>query len=164
MSQWPNQSDVDSFYGDPRGDDGQPSATWESKCITTVKTPWQLITSWDGKRVKAIRIHQKCADSLQKILNAIWAAAGEDEQVIEDWGLNLYGGAYSYRLMRGGNTLSMHSWGCAVDFDPGRNGFGDPKPNFENCQAVLDSFAAEGWTWGGGWLKRDGMHWQAADV
>jgi hypothetical protein len=164
MSIWPNQSNVDSFYGNPRGPDGQPSAAWEQKNLILVKTPWQLITAWDSAPVRGIRIHSLCAETLQNILKAIWVAAGQDEHVIKDWGMNLYGGGYSFRLMRGSNRLSMHSWGCAVDFDPERNKLGDTTPNFANCTKVLDAFNAEGWTWGGHWHKPDGMHWQAADV
>ena len=164
MSRWPNQSDVDSFYGNPRGVDGEPSAAWEQNNLILVKAPWELITAWDGSPVRGIRVHRKCAVSLQNILKAIWVTAGQDEQIIKEWGMNLYGGGYNFRLMRGSNMLSMHSWGCAVDFDPERNGFGDATPNFANCPAVRDAFAAEGWTWGGAWRKPDGMHWQAANL
>jgi len=80
MTQWPNQNDVDSFYGNPRGVDGQASAAWEQKNLTIVEVPWQLVTSWDGAPVKSIRCHHKCAESLDKILKAIWVAAGRDEQ------------------------------------------------------------------------------------
>ncbi|MGY3916723.1 M15 family metallopeptidase [Aeromonas australiensis] len=66
--------------------------------------------------------------------------------------------------MRGGTRLSMHSWGCAVDFDSSRNSFGDSTPNFQNIPAVLTAFESQGWTWGGKWKKPDGMHWQAASV
>lgn len=78
--------------------------------------------------------------------------------------MHLYGGGYNFRLMRRSTRLSLHSWGCAVDFDPARNGFGDTTPHFEHFPAVLNAFANQGWTWGGKWSKPDGMHWQAADV
>jgi len=164
MPLWPNQSNVDSFYGNPRGNDGGPSAAWEEANLTRLVPPWPLVTAWDGTPVKSIRIHRLCAESLRITLEAIWMAAGQNERVIKNWGMHLYGGGYSFRLMRGSNRLSMHSWGCAVDFDPERNKFGDTTPNFANCPAVLDAFAAEKWIWGGNWKKPDGMHWQAADL
>lgn len=102
--------------------------------------------------------------SLSSVLGAIWDAAGRNQAKINEWGMNLDGGGYNFRLMRGSTRLSMHSWGCAVDFDPARNGFGDSTPNFENYPAVLSAFAAECWTWGGQWTRADGMHWQAADI
>jgi D-alanyl-D-alanine carboxypeptidase len=164
MTDWPHQSEVDTFYGNPRGKDGQASGKWESANITKVKTPWKLVTSWDGMTVSGIRVHSKCADSLLTVFEKIWNSAGNDQTKINEWGMNLYGGGFNYRLMRGSTRLSMHSWGCAVDFDPARNGFGDSTPNFANFPQVLDAFANEGWTWGGKWTKADGMHWQAADI
>jgi D-alanyl-D-alanine carboxypeptidase len=98
------------------------------------------------------------------VLAAVWAAADQREAKIREWGMHLYAGAYNFRPMRGATNLSMHAWGCAVDFDSARNGFGDRTPNFANLPAVLNAFASEGWTWGGQWAKPDGMHWQAADL
>jgi hypothetical protein len=164
MSPWPHQSDVDAFYGNPRGTNGDASRKWESANIVRVKTPWKLVTAWDFMPVSGIRMHQKCSDSMQRVLQKIWTAANQDQQKINEWGLNLYAGGYSFRLMRGGSQLSMHSWGCAVDFDSSRNSFGDRTPHFSQLPAVLDAFASESWTWGGGWSKPDGMHWQAADL
>jgi hypothetical protein len=76
--------------------------------------------------------------------------------------MHLFGGAYNFRVMRGGSSLSMHAYGCAVDFDPARNGFGSRNPYLAKCPAVLEAFKREGWTWGGTWKKPDGMHFQAA--
>lgn len=164
MPEWPHQSEVDQFYGNPRGQNGGPSARWESANIIRIPIPWKLVTAWDFSPVSRIRIHQRCSDSLIQILDQIWIASGEDQKKINEWGMNLYAGGYNFRMMRGSSRLSMHSWGCAVDFDSARNSFGDTTPNFANIPAVLNAFAAEGWTWGGTWRKPDGMHWQAADV
>ena len=164
MPPWPDQNDVDTFYGDPRAKDGGPSMLWVADNLVYVKAPWPLVTSWDGRPVRAIRIHRECAKSLEAVLDAVWTASGKDEKVIEEWGMHLYGGGYEFRPMKGGDRLSMHSWGCAVDFDPARNGLGDPTPRFAGCPDVLAAFAAERWVWGGEWKKPDGMHWQAAIV
>jgi hypothetical protein len=164
MSKWPHQSDVDGFYGNPRGKDGEPSSKWESENIVRVKAPWKLVTAWDFQPVKAVRIHKKCEKSLIIILENIWQAANQDEKKIKEWGMHLYAGGYNFRQMRGSSRLSMHSWGCALDFDSARNSFGDKTPHFAAIPAVLDAFAAENWIWGGKWTKPDGMHWQAADI
>ncbi len=164
MSQWPHQSVVDDFYGDPRGKNGEPNPAWVEANIVRLSTPWELVTAWDFQRVSAIRIHKKCKTSLNRVFGTIWDASGQSQQKINEWGMNLYAGGFNFRLMRGGTRLSMHSWGCAVDFDSARNGFGDATPNFANIPQVRSAFDAEGWTWGGTWRKPDGMHWQAADV
>jgi hypothetical protein len=62
----------------------------------------------------------------------------------------------------------MHSWGCAIDLDPGRNAFHDQTGHFGagGAIAVVRAFEAEGWIWGGRWAGRscDPMHFQAARV
>lgn len=164
MSNWPHQSDVDGFYGNPRGLNGEPDRKWEGENITKIAAPWKLVTAWDFADVNGIRIHRKCAASLSNVLHAIWVAADQDQQKINEWGMNLYAGGYNFRLMRGSSRLSMHSWGCAVDFDSARNAFGDTTPHFAHIPAVLKAFSDEGWIWGGRWGKPDGMHWQAAVI
>lgn len=164
MNTWPTQSDVDSFYGNPRGQNGLASKKWESENLVYISTPWKLVTAWDASPVKRIRVHQKCADSLSRVFADLWNAAEQKQATIEAWGLHLFAGAYSFRAMRNSTRLSMHSWGCAIDFDSARNALGDHHPHFATLQPVLDAFAKEGWTWGGAWKKPDGMHWQAASV
>lgn len=163
---WPHQSEVDHFYGNPRGDNGQENQKWIDANIVYVKTPWNLVTSWDQMPMnKGIRVHKKCSDSLSRVFNEIWEASSRSQAKINEWGMNLCGGGFNFRLMKSSyNNLSMHSWGCAVDFDPVRNGFGDSTPNFMNIPQVLKAFEKEGWVWGGKWKKKDGMHWQAAII
>lgn len=160
MTSWPLQKDCDRFYGNPRGANGGPSAKWESENLVSIRPPYRM--TYAGKPITGIRVHKKCAESLKRVLNRIWESAGKDQATVDRWGASIYGGAYNYRLMRGGNALSMHSWGCAIDLDPARNGLGDQTPHFANVPEVLDAFAAEGWEWGGDWSRRDGMHWQAS--
>lgn len=160
MPTWPTQGECDSFYGNPRGRDGAASSWWEKENLVRISLPFAM--TFGGKPVSGIRIHQKCAESLGRVLQAIWTASGHNQAVIEQWGMDKFGGSYSFRLMRGINRLSMHAYGCAVDFDVERNGLGDATPHFANCPLVLDAFAQEGWVWGGRWSRPDGMHWQAA--
>lgn len=166
MTTWPKQSECDVFYGNPRSqvDPSEASFKWIAENIVIATPPWKLITAWDFKTVHGVRVHRKCYDSLLRVFNLIWNASGKSQMKIDEWGMNLYAGGFNFRLMKGGNRLSMHSWGCAVDFDSARNGFGDLTPNFAKVPAVLEAFENEGWTWGGNWRKPDGMHWQAARV
>lgn len=161
---WPTQAECDQFYGNPRGKPGQPNPTWEAANIISIKPPYRM--TYDGVPIKGIRIHRKCAASLLDALTGIWNAAGHDQAKVDEWGASIYGGAYNYRLMRGGTRLSMHSWGCAIDLDPARNGFRDPTPRFLQYPQVYRAFEAQGWTWGGRWKgdSCDGMHFQAARV
>lgn len=163
MNQWPTQSNRTAFYGNPSSrDPAKPSVIWESANLVRITPPFKM--TYAGNPVSSIRIHKKCAASLQRVFNAIWEASGKSQAKCDEWGVSIFGGTYNYRLTRGGNKLSSHSWGCAIDLDPARNGFGDATPNFAKIPQVLKAFAAEGWTWGGKWSKPDGMHWQAATV
>lgn len=161
---WPTQSACDTFYGNPRGRNGGPSAAWESANLIRVTPPFVL--KYMGKPVKTVTVHKKCADSLLRVLNNIWETASFRQSLIDEWGMSTFGGAYNYRLMRGGSRLSMHAYGCALDFDPDRNAMGDTTPKFLDFPWVIRSFEKEGWVWGGRWSGRscDGMHFQAARV
>lgn len=164
---WPKQSQCDAFYGNPRNkaDPTKASQVWEAANIVYVKTPF--VMRYDGVALKkGMRVHRLVADSLTRVLDALWAASGRSQATIDDWGVSIFGGAFNYRLMRGGSSLSMHSWGCAIDLDPDRNGFHDPTPRFAQLPQVVRAFKDEGWVWGGDWSAkmRDGMHFQAATV
>jgi hypothetical protein len=169
---WPSQSDVlryKSPYGDPRSREGSvASAAWERANLTYIAPPFAM--RMGEIRITRIRIHKHCAASLARVLADIHRAANGQPETLRIWGVTEFGGAYNFRPMRGLTTLSMHSFGCAIDLDPARNGLGDSTPHFANVPAVREAFRREGWTWGGDWdgdgsttdqRRHDGMHWQA---
>ena len=164
MMNWPLQRDCDKFYGNPRGSGAAASSSWEVGLLTRVKPPFAMY--YDGRPVPSILINRKCADSFRRVLDKIWIAAGKDQSTVDKWGASTYAGSYVYRKKRGGSTLSMHSYGCAIDLDPARNGFHNTNPHFGRGDAhkVVEAFESEGWEWGGRWAGRscDGMHFQAA--
>lgn len=167
MSAWPKQSAMSSFYGNPdTNHDGQADAAWEAANLVSIKSPYRMVLAWDVSRtVSTIRVHKKCADSLLRVLTAIKAHYGTQE-AIDAARMHLYGGCYNFRLMRGGSSLSIHSWGAAIDLDPERNGLGVKYNSAKGMMPapVIAAFAAEGWVWGGKWSRPDGMHFQAAIV
>lgn len=168
---WPEASDISSYYGSPKAADGRLSAKWEAQNIVRIELPWDAVLAWDPHtRARAIRVHRLCSASLDRVLRAIWAASGRNQTKIVAWGMNLYGGGFEFRPMRGSSRLSAHAYGAAVDFDPVRNALGDRTPNFANIPEVRKAFADEGWRWGGDWdrdglssdeARPDGMHWEA---
>ena len=167
---WPLQSGCWKYYGDPTlivQGAPQANAEWERRNLVTVPLPWKAHASWDRSlRIKSLRVHTRVAASLARIVAHIWAVCGQSQEEIDRLGLSSVGGGYAWRPMRGGGNLSMHAFGAAVDFDPERNGLGDDTPNFGRPENrwVVDAFTAEGWTWGGIWKRKDGMHFQAARV
>lgn len=168
MQNWPSQSAAPQFYGAnnklTKGVAG-PDPKWEKDNLVTVPLPWKAVASWDHSiPIKGLRVHRLVADSLKRILASIWEGFDKSQKAIEIAGMHLVGGGYNWRQMRGISRLSMHAYGCAVDFDPDRNGLGDPTPAMD--ARVVAAFEAEGWEWGGRWSpqRRDGMHFQAARV
>lgn len=165
---WPTQAEVlsnRSVYGDPRGKDRtRMSPAWEAANITSITPPFRM--TYAGTPIKRIRVHNHCAASLMRVLQNLLDAArahepGNPQKILDHWGVSIFGGVVMYRLMRGGDRLSIHSYGAAIDLDPARNGLGDSTPRFANFPEVLKAFDKEGWTWGGKWSRADGMHWQA---
>ena len=168
MNPWPrpDAASMNEFYSNPdRNGDGVPDRAWEDANLTGIIPPYRMVLAWAPETpVRTIRIHKRCAISLAKVLKAIADHYG-DQAGIEAARMHLYGGAYNFRLKRGGSTLSNHSWGSAIDLDPERNGFGVKWRHDAGMMppAVVEMFAAEGWAWGGTWAKADGMHFEAVN-
>jgi hypothetical protein len=162
---WPLQSEaaMNEFYGNPRGRNGLASQAWERQNLVYAKAPY--VMTYAGKPVSGARVHKKCKEAFEAVFELIWDASGRDQRTVDDWGASIYAGAYNFRLMRGGNRLSIHSWGAAIDLDPARNPY-HHKGHFTNTCQVTKAFEALGFTWGGHWQGNyvDPMHYQAARV
>jgi hypothetical protein len=75
--------------------------------------------------------------------------------------LKTWDGCFNIRKKRGGSTMSLHSWGIAVDVNAFSNCFGcKPKLTAKFVKCFTDA----GFDWGGTWGKPDGMHFQLAKI
>lgn len=164
MTTWPKQSECDIFYGNPRGRNGAASGKWESENLVPVVPPFQM--TYAGKPIRTFRFHKKAAPALLTALLAINTAFKGDKKALAACGISVFGGSYNFRLKRNSNTLSMHSYGCAIDFDPARNQMGDTTPYFAKYPLIIKAFEDVGAVWGGRWAGAscDGMHFQFARV
>lgn len=105
---WPHQRDVISFYGNPGTNH------------TTITLPYTMKIAWDKRLViNSFIIHEKCHDSAKRCFDRIANAYDADQRRL--LGIDLFGGCYNKRKMRGGSRWSMHAFACAIDFDPARN-------------------------------------------
>jgi hypothetical protein len=70
-----------------------------------------------------------------------------------------YAGCYTPRFIDRDpeGRLSHHSWGIALDLNAGENTFGGDSRQNEELVEVMTSW---GFTWGGGWLVPDPMHFE----
>lgn len=80
---------------------------------------------YGGKRVKTTRVHKKARESFEYLFEETLELYGVTG--IEKNNLDVYGGAYNFRRMRGGRAYSTHSWGAAIDMDPGNNRLRQPR-------------------------------------
>ena len=98
---------------------GKPNETGEGY-LTTILLPYPMRLAWDlDTKVKRMSCHKLAADKFLDVFNDLLAEYGMAE--IERLGIDLFGGCFNYRKMRGGTSWSKHAWGIAVDLDPARN-------------------------------------------
>lgn len=110
-TKWPSQSGVRQFFGEPGS----------SKCTAgKVQLPIPFKIAWNtSQSIRRFSCHELVADALTGIYADAVQHYGENQ--FRKLRLDLFGGCYNLRKMRGGSRYSMHSWGIAVDHDPERN-------------------------------------------
>lgn len=181
MSAWPHGlTQMRKFYGTPWNSAGKLDKVWYRENVISMILPWEMEIAWaPGSTAKRIQVHKKCADSLLRILNQIWAEArimvkeelGYDHDTafydiktrdkLKKLHLNQFGGTFNFRKIHGSSKYSGHSWAASIDIDPLHNAQGDQTPEMPTW--VIKIFEDEGWVWGGHWKgkRKDGMHFQA---
>jgi hypothetical protein len=147
---WPasDRASVESFFGKP-GDESN-----------LVLFDFPFPTYYEGKRVLRGRCHKKVKDSLVRVLTDIGDRYGDNREIIEE--AEDYSGIYNYRPKRGGTSLSLHSWGIAIDLDVDDNAFRDHWPMKADMNLeVMECFAREGWLSAAAFWQYDAQHFQA---
>ena len=75
--------------------------------------------------------------------------------------LKTWDGCFNIRKKRGLTSMSLHSWGVAIDINAAWNGLGKPStmaPEFVKC------WTDAGFEWGGLWKRIDAMHYELAKL
>ena len=75
--------------------------------------------------------------------------------------LKTWDGCFNIRKKRGLSSMSLHSWGLAIDVNAAWNQLNMTptlSPEFVKC------FTDAGFDWGGTWTRKDGMHFQLATI
>lgn len=140
---------------------GKPGAT----NLVTIKLPYRMRVSWSKEEtVGSIQCHKLIASNLLAVFNDLLKEYGLAE--IQRLGIDLYGGCYNYRAMRGGTSFSHHSWGIAIDLDPDRNLLHEnhttarfARPEYKK---MIDIFYKHGFVGLGPEEDRDWMHFEIA--
>ncbi len=97
---------------------GKP--TQEGKYLVSIDLPYPMRLAWDLKTtVNKMRCHKLVADNFKKVFLELKEVYGYEK--LKELGIDLFGGCFNFRAMRGGSDYSRHSWGIAIDLDPERN-------------------------------------------
>ncbi len=145
-------------YGKP-SQDGKPY-------LTIIKLPYPMRLAWDLKTsVTKISCHKLVADKLTAVFTELLAVYGYDK--LKELGIDIFGGCFNFRAMRGGIDFSKHSWAIAVDLDPERNQLRETsttarfaKPEYK---PMIDIFYKHGFISLGRELNYDWMHFEIKD-
>jgi hypothetical protein len=132
-------------YGDPR------SALTQSKWLVLWDIPCDLEI---GQIPKKLYCNKDIVLPLSQALKNLVQSGYVKE--IHSWD-----GCWNIRESKAGPSLSLHSWGIAVDINAATNCFGC-KPSFS--KGFVQCFTSVGFDWGGNFTKPDGMHFQLAQI
>jgi len=110
LTGWPSATTdaLINFYGKPGTGHGK------------VNSPYPLKLAWDtNTTINRFTAHSKIVTSVETILGNVLSHYGIDE--IKRLKLDMWGGCFNNRKMRGGSRLSTHAFACAIDWNPAEN-------------------------------------------
>lgn len=130
-----------------------------------ITLPYEMKLAWDLKtRVKKITVHKLVAKNFENVFNELLSHYGLAK--IEELGIDIFGGVFNCRKMRGGNSLSRHSWAIAIDLDPDRNQLKETSKTARfarpEYKAMIDIFYKNGFIGYGREKNFDWMHFEIA--
>jgi hypothetical protein len=169
------RAEIIAMFGNPANSDGTLNEAWEGANIRKVAPPdgWQLFFQGDDGLVpvSGIRMHRLLEDVFLAVLDDVRDAVQQqlgssatDDDVrarLHELRLDQHGGGFNFRKITGGQSLSLHSFGIAIDWDPENNPRKKPLtrtlPDF-----WYDIWKAHGWGDGRRFPTPDPMHVQFA--
>jgi hypothetical protein len=141
---------------------GTPSITG-AEYLVTLELPYPMRLAWDlDTKVNKMRVHKLVKDNFKAVFDDLLAHYGYEKLV--ELGIDLFGGCFAYRKMRGGTSWSKHSWGIAIDLDPVRNQLHETKATARfarpEYKPMIDIFYKHGFIGLGPEKNFDWMHWE----
>lgn len=126
---WPSQAEVRtgrSIFG-KAGDESN---------LVSVKPAYPLY--FEGKKVSTVRVHKLIARHVEAAFKEIAEAYTAEE--IHALGLDDYSGSFNHRTTASGKSLSMHSWGIALDFAASKNAYSQTRKTASLARPECEKF------------------------
>lgn len=129
----------------------------------TIPLPYPMRLAWDKTQVvNKITCHKLVAENFTNVFKEILATYGLPK--IQELGIDLFGGIYNCRPMRGGTEFSRHAWAVAIDLHPEANSLKTPfknalfsKPEYNKLHEIFEKY---GFINLGKVKNMDAMHWE----
>jgi len=134
--------------------------------LTTINLPYPMYLNWNtSEKINSFQCHKLIKEPLLNVFKDILAHYGLEK--IKELQLDDFGGCFNYRPMRGGTSLSRHSWGIAIDLDPDRNLLKETSKTARfarpEYKPMIDIFYKHGFESLGREKNYDWMHFQVKD-
>jgi hypothetical protein len=134
--------------------------------LVKIELPYPMRLAWDtDTTVTTMMCHKLVAPKFKAAFTDILAEYGYRK--LRELGIDLFGGCFNYRKMRGGSAWSTHSWGIAVDLDPARNTLKETSKTARfarpEYKPMIDIFYKHGFESLGREKNYDWMHFQIKD-
>ena len=134
--------------------------------LVSIKLPYPMRLAWDkNTKVNTMRCHKLVAQNFTNVFNELLKVYGLSK--IQELGIDLFGGCFAFRAMRGGSDYSRHSWGIAIDLDPERNQLKETSKTARfarpEYKPMIDIFYKHGFVNLGVEKNYDWMHFEKAE-
>ena len=134
--------------------------------LVSIKLPYPMRLAWDkNTKVNTMRCHKLVAQNFTNVFNDLLTHYGLAK--IQELGIDLFGGCFAFRAMRGGSDYSRHSWGIAIDLDPERNQLKETSKTARFARTeykpMIDIFYKHGFISLGREKNYDWMHFEKAE-
>jgi hypothetical protein len=135
----------------------------DDRNLVTVPMPYPRRIAWDKSAItNRMQCHKLVAPVFQKIHREILAHYGLKK--IQELEIDIFGGCYNFRKMRGGSNWSRHSWGIAEDLNPAENGlrttWKSSQFSMPEYKPMIDIYYANGFVNLGVESNKDAMHFE----
>ncbi len=109
-----------------------------------------------------VRVHREIVPALERVAARLKGAHADPALAPF---LRRLSGGFAARTIAGTDRLSAHAFGIAIDLDRSVSDYwrwqrGTHRWRNRIPQAIVDSFEAEGFIWGGRWWHHDTMHFE----